>query len=81
MGVLLSFLITGSSPFPTEEDKRAGRIIISEANRKRMSDDCFHLMQRCLEVDPELRADITEVKEHPWLASGFERLRAERSQE
>lgn len=81
MGVLLSFLITGSSPFPTEEDKRVARIVITEANRGRMSDDCFHLLQRCLEIDPEMRADIAEVKAHPWLAGGLERLLTERSEE
>lgn len=28
---------------------------------------CMHLLTRCMEADPEQRADITEVKSHPWL--------------
>ncbi|EJD03289.1 kinase-like protein [Fomitiporia mediterranea MF3/22] len=79
IGVLLSFLITGMSPFPTEEDKRNGRIVLDDVSRARMSDECYHLLQRCLDVDPKRRADIAEVKAHPWLAAGYERLYAERS--
>lgn len=67
------------SPFPTEDDKRNGRIVLDDASRRRMSDECFHLLRGCLEVDPKFRADITEVKAHPWLAEGFAKLRAERS--
>ncbi|KAL5523955.1 hypothetical protein ACEPAG_8128 [Sanghuangporus baumii] len=79
IGVLLSFLITGVSPFPTEDDKRNGKIVLDDANRRRMSDDCFNLLHRCLEVDPNLRANIAEVKTHPWLADGYERLLVERT--
>jgi serine/threonine protein kinase len=65
LGILLSYLLTGMSPFITESDKMAGRIMLdSSAN---VSRTCLHLMTRCLQADPEQRADIAEVKAHPWL--------------
>ncbi|KAH8119504.1 kinase-like domain-containing protein [Phellopilus nigrolimitatus] len=73
LGVLLSFLITGTSPFPTEDDKRHGRIVLDEANAGRMSNACMHLLRRCLEANSERRASIAEVKSHPWLVDAFER--------
>lgn len=69
LGVLLSYLLTGMSPFITESDKLAGRIMLdSGAN---VSRTCLHLITRCLETDPKQRADITEVRTHPWLEEAF----------
>lgn len=72
LGVLLSYLVTGLSPFRSEEDKRKGRITIEEAHAKRMSPSCYNLLQRCLEVDPDKRATIREVKAHPWFTETFD---------
>lgn len=67
LGVLMSYLLTGMSPFPTERDAIEGRIILSELPGKKLSNSCLHLMTRCLEPEPSLRADIQEVRNHPWL--------------
>ena len=67
LGVLLSYLLTGHSPFPKESDAREGRVVVREPRAGRLSRDAVLLMARCLEKDPELRADIHEVRAHAWL--------------
>ncbi|KAF9244878.1 kinase-like domain-containing protein [Melanogaster broomeanus] len=67
LGVLMSYLLTGVSPFPTEEDAIEGCIMLSNLPNKRISTPCLHLMSRCLEPDPSRRANIEEVRRHPWL--------------
>ncbi|KAL6310438.1 kinase-like protein [Sparassis latifolia] len=76
LGVLLSYLLTGHSPFPTEQDAIDGRIVLRESSRTgagRLSRAAVGLMGRCLEKDPERRADITEVRGHRWLQGALER--------
>ena len=72
LGVLLSYLLTGHSPFPTESDAREGRVVIREPKSGRLSKSAILLMTRCLEKDPELRADIHEVRRHAWLRGAFD---------
>ncbi|KAH7888824.1 kinase-like domain-containing protein [Phlebopus sp. FC_14] len=67
LGVLMSYLLTGMSPFPTEKDAIEGRIVLAELPGKKLSNSCLHLMSRCLEPEPSLRADIDEVRSHRWL--------------
>ncbi|KAF8135576.1 kinase-like domain-containing protein [Boletus edulis] len=52
LGVLMSYLLTGMSPFPTERDAIEGRIILSELPGRKLSNSCLHLMSRCLDPDP-----------------------------
>ncbi|THH06510.1 hypothetical protein EW145_g4033 [Phellinidium pouzarii] len=73
IGVLLSFLIMGTSPFPTEDDKMHGHIVLDDAILQTLSAECLHLLRLCLEVNPERRATISEVKNHPWLAGARDR--------
>ncbi|KAI8972200.1 kinase-like protein [Trametes punicea] len=72
LGVLLSYLLTGHSPFPTEQDAKEGRVVIREPKGARLSQSAIELMARCLERDPSLRADIHEVRNHPWLDGALE---------
>ncbi|KAI0661349.1 kinase-like protein [Cubamyces menziesii] len=72
LGVLLSYLLTGHSPFPTEQDAKDGRVVIREPKSGRLSRSAIALMARCLEKDPLLRADIHEVRNHPWLDGALE---------
>ena len=65
LGVLLSYLLTGMSPFLTEADKLTGHITLDSSVS--ISKSCMHLIARCLEADPDQRADIEELKAHPWL--------------
>ena len=65
LGVLLSYLLTGMSPFLTEADKLTGHITLDSSVS--ISKSCMHLITRCLEADPNQRADIEELKAHQWL--------------
>jgi PAS domain-containing serine/threonine kinase len=65
LGVLLSFLLTGSSPFPTVKDAIEGRIAFTDCPK--VSNAVLDLMRVCLDPDPKARATIDEVKNHPWL--------------
>ncbi|KAI0266773.1 kinase-like protein [Gloeopeniophorella convolvens] len=67
LGVLLSYLLTGASPFPTERDAVAGHVVLAGHAATHVSDFAEQLMLRCLDPDPEYRADIHEVRGHPWL--------------
>ncbi|RDX55189.1 kinase-like protein [Lentinus brumalis] len=72
MGVLLSYLLTGHSPFPTEQDAKEGRVVIREPKAGPLSRSAISLMARCLEKEPEFRADIHEVRNHSWLRGALE---------
>ena len=72
LGVLLSYLLTGASPFPTERDAVAGRVMLASHAGTYVSESAEQLMLRCLDPDPERRADIHEVRTHPWLDGGLD---------
>lgn len=72
LGVLMSYLLVGVSPFPTEADAIAGYIVLPERAWKGLGRSCLHLMSRCLEPNPQLRADIHEVRGHEWLKGAFD---------
>jgi hypothetical protein len=77
LGVLLSFLLTGASPFQTERDAHAGRIrlkpppagaeVAPGPHGLGLSAEALDLMSRCLVVEPEYRSSIQELRSHPWL--------------
>ncbi|KZT10643.1 kinase-like protein [Laetiporus sulphureus 93-53] len=73
LGVLLSYLLTGHSPFATEQDAIDGRVLLREPSSGRLSRAAVTLIGRCLERDPERRADIEEVRGHRWLQGALER--------
>ncbi|CAA7263166.1 unnamed protein product [Cyclocybe aegerita] len=67
LGVLLSYLLAGISPFPTVRDAVDGKIFLSEKVVGKISEDAMDLMQKCLDANPETRATISQVKAHRWL--------------
>ena len=67
LGVLLSYLLAGVSPFPTVRDAAEGKLFLSERVAGNISDEAMDLMQRCLDPNPETRATISQIQEHPWL--------------
>lgn len=72
IGVLLSYLLGGISPFPTIRDAVDGRICLPEDVV--LSDEAMDLMRRCLTPDPDARATIAEVKAHPWLRQCVDKI-------
>lgn len=69
LGVLLSYLLTGTSPFPSPRDAVYGRVTISDPPDAKLSEEAVDLMRRCLDPNPETRLTIQQVKIHPWLTS------------
>ncbi|KXN90616.1 Serine/threonine-protein kinase PSK2 [Leucoagaricus sp. SymC.cos] len=69
LGVLLSYLLTGNSPFPSPRAAVEGRIVISEPPGVHLPQEAVNLMRRCLDPNPFTRIKIQKVKEHPWLTS------------
>ncbi|SJK97243.1 uncharacterized protein ARMOST_00494 [Armillaria ostoyae] len=65
LGVLLSYLLHGMSPFPTVKDAIKGRIVLEEYPK--LSRLAWDLLRKCLDPNPKTRATIQEVKEHRWL--------------
>ena len=69
LGVLLSYLLTGTSPFPSMRAAAAGKIVIYEPYGVTLSEEAADLMRRCLDPNPLTRIKIQQVKDHPWLIS------------
>ena len=67
LGVLLSYLLTGSSPFPTERDAIEGRVRLKAGIERKLSRSAVGLMRVCLEPEPDRRATIEEVRNHKWM--------------
>ncbi len=72
LGVLLSYLLTGASPFPTERDAIAGRVSLAVNASAHVPESAEQLMLRCLNPDPDRRANIHEVREPPWLVGALD---------
>jgi serine/threonine protein kinase len=66
LGVLLSYLLTGTSPFLTTEDAINGRVVLNVRGAK-PSRAAMNLMTWCLDPNVRTRATISEVKAHRWL--------------
>ncbi|KAI5899817.1 Pkinase-domain-containing protein [Schizophyllum commune H4-8] len=67
LGVLLSFLLTGNSPFPTVKEAVEGEIRLVDVPGLTLGEDVRDLLRRCLDPDPKTRATIADVKAHPWV--------------
>ncbi|KAG8747163.1 hypothetical protein FRC10_002212 [Ceratobasidium sp. 414] len=72
LGILLSFLVTGQSPFPTREHAMYG--VMCEPNASiAVSPLCGDLIKKCLEPDPARRLTVYQVREHLWLRGALDR--------
>ena len=64
LGVLLSILLSGECPFADPSAAIKGRI---SKPKGAWSQDALALLLMCLEVDPDRRASISEIRDHPWV--------------
>ncbi|KAL5631523.1 hypothetical protein ACGC1H_007142 [Rhizoctonia solani] len=72
LGILLSFLVTGQSPFPTTE--HAMHAVMCEPQEAIVvSPACGDLMRKCLNPDPARRFTIQQVYDHVWLRGALDR--------
>jgi hypothetical protein len=73
LGIVLYVLVCGKVPFDDQS------MAVLHAKIKRgvveypsfLSSECRHLISRLLVTDPSERADMIEVKNHPWLSKGY----------
>ncbi|SCV73423.1 BQ2448_7349 [Microbotryum intermedium] len=65
LGILLSILVMGESPFANVEAIKAGR---PARPRVRMTHELRDLLYSCLEPDVTKRPTIEQIRRHPWLA-------------
>ena len=64
LGVLLSILLSGQCPFPDPAAAIKGRI---SKPKGAWSAEALDLLLLCLEVDPDRRANIAQIRDHPWV--------------
>ncbi|KAH8923695.1 Pkinase-domain-containing protein [Atractiella rhizophila] len=64
LGVLLSILLNGETPFASAAHIQYGRMCQPRAT---LSREALDLMQGCLTVDIEKRLTVWQIRDHPWL--------------
>lgn len=64
LGVLLSILLSGQCPFADPAAAIKGQI---SKPKGAWSADALNLLLMCLDVDPERRATISQIRDHPWV--------------
>ncbi|MCO5566138.1 hypothetical protein L7F22_019814 [Adiantum nelumboides] len=69
LGVLLSILLSGECPFADPQAAIRGKI---SKPSKPYSKEAMDLLIGCLQVDPDRRATIREVRQHPWVRKAWE---------
>ncbi|KAJ3339641.1 MAP/microtubule affinity-regulating kinase 3 [Gonapodya sp. JEL0774] len=69
LGIVLYALLTGNLPFNERTPQDMYRLITTARYEvpEFLSDDAKHLLSRMLTVDPAKRANITEIRTHPWV--------------
>jgi 5'-AMP-activated protein kinase catalytic alpha subunit len=67
-GVILYAMVAGFLPFEDPKTSNLYKKIIAGEFKipKFLSTDCAHLLTKILEVRPENRYSIEDIKSHPW---------------
>jgi len=71
-GVLLYVMLVGAFPFTGSTHESLNRRILAGQYKcpASISPAAQDLIRRCLQVDPERRASVVDMLEHPWLREG-----------
>ncbi|KAE8220764.1 hypothetical protein CF319_g5759 [Tilletia indica] len=69
LGVLLSILLSGECPFSDPSAAIKGRI---SKPKGMWTTESLELMMRCLDVDPNRRVTVAELRESPWIRRAWE---------
>ncbi|XP_017331913.1 uncharacterized protein LOC108270092 isoform X2 [Ictalurus punctatus] len=62
LGILLFSIVCGEMPFMTDEEVVAGTLQFKPG----LSKACHHLIEWCLEQDPNKRPSLQQISEHEW---------------
>jgi len=62
LGILLFDMVQGDIPFESDAEICGAELKF----RREVSDDCVHLIRRCLEVDASDRMKLSDILQHPW---------------
>ncbi|XP_053488730.1 serine/threonine-protein kinase pim-1-like [Ictalurus furcatus] len=62
LGILLFSIVCGEMPFMTDEEVVAGTLHFKPG----LSKACHHLIEWCLEQDPNKRPSLQQISEHEW---------------
>lgn len=68
LGVLLSILLSGECPFADPTAAIRGKIARPSSA---WSSDAFNLLMACLVVNPDKRATISQIRQHPWVTKAW----------
>ena len=71
-GILLYVMLVGAFPFTGSTHESLNRRILAGAYRvpPDLSAGAQDLIRRCLQVDPDRRATVAEMADHPWMRAG-----------
>jgi 5'-AMP-activated protein kinase, catalytic alpha subunit len=67
-GVILYAMVAGFLPFEDAKTSNLYKKILAGDYKipKFLSTDCAHFISKILEVEPDQRYDISEIRAHPW---------------
>jgi len=68
LGVLLSILLSGECPFADPTAAIRGKISRPSGT---WSSDALNLLMACLVVNPDKRATIAQIRQHPWVTKAW----------
>ena len=67
-GIILYYMLCGNLPFnDTSEDTLFKKICKGKFDKPKVSKDAVDLINKILNIDPQKRIKVKEIKKHPWM--------------
>ena len=72
-GIILYYMLCGNLPFnDTSEDKLYKKICKGKFDKPKVSKNAVDLINKILNIDPQKRIKIKDIKKHPWMKTSLE---------